>query len=75
MEGKIFYREERPLKRFIMFAYYMRRPSGALEDALYSFDNLDEALESFKNEQYDFKSIFDSHEGLEIDVSKYGIKY
>lgn len=75
MEKELFYIGSIPYKRFLLISYHRSAPSGGLEDILYQFDDINEALEAFDNEQNDRKQLFDRVKGLEIDVTSYGLKY
>ncbi|MGV1019282.1 hypothetical protein ACTS9V_06520 [Empedobacter falsenii] len=63
-------------KRFIIFFYDGYYPSGGLNDATVSFDELYQAIDYIKNNfKYDYVDLFDCKAQSSIDITKYGLKY
>lgn len=65
-------------KRFLVFKHkYGDSDNGGMSDLVGSYDDLNVALEVFKEidrSKYS-KDIFDRIEGQQVDVTKYGINY
>lgn len=76
MSPQLYYIDTPPLKRFLVFSYDSYDGGGGLEALAGDFDDLNEALECFESEaRYGHRVIFDRIAGLEINATKYGLKY
>jgi len=74
-------------KRFLVFAYDTYYPHGGMFDLKDSFDTIEEAVERIKQGEQltdrngkvvlyhrDYYEVYDRVNGVEIDLSKYGIE-
>jgi len=66
----------KPDKRYLLFAYDTYYPGGGLSDLKASFDTIDEAVEKARRNYYnrDFYSLYDRIDGVDIDLSLYGVE-
>lgn len=62
-------------KRFMVFTYDNYYPSGGLCDCCESFDKIEDAFELLNRNVYDHIEVFDRIEGVEVDITLYGLKY
>ena len=60
-------------KRYLVFSYDTYHPEGGLVDMKESFDTIPEAIEFIKKDRYDYKELYDRVNGVEIELSNYGI--
>jgi len=58
--------KEPQYKRYMVFIWDQYYPSGGLNQVHASFDDLNEAIEYAAKTEYDYSTIFDRIEGIEI---------
>ena len=56
------------MKRYIAFAFDTYYPSGALEDAIGSFDTLEEAQAACTKQYHDFRFVWDRIEDKQWEI-------
>lgn len=61
--------------RYLVFMYDQYYPGGGMSDLKDSFMTINQVVEFCEKETYETLEVYDRIEGLEINMTKYGLKY